>query len=233
MIGRHAPRMVEGTSRIAVGLVKKFVIADSLALFSLNATNAAQPTNTLGVWILLYTYTFRLFLDFSGYSDIAIGIGILFGIKLPENFDRPYVKNNIAAFWQSWHMTLSSWARFYVFSPLSRALLRRPSRPSNEIIMFICHMSTMLVIGLWHGVTLTFVLWAAWHGLGLWLHKLWTDRTRKWYISLRERPRVKFVWTVAGVLITFHFVVLSWVWFALPDVDSALSVFSKLFGGGS
>jgi alginate O-acetyltransferase complex protein AlgI len=230
LVGTHAPRFVEGFSRITVGLFKKFVIADSLAVISLNATNATQATSAFDLWLLLYVYAFRLFLDFSGYSDIAIGIGILFGIKLPENFNRPYLKNNIGAFWQSWHMTLSNWVRFYVFSPLSRNLLRRKNKPSNQVIQFTCHMSTMVIIGLWHGVAWTFVIWGVWHGLGLFAHKLWTDRTRKWYISLKDKPRTKQLWTVAGVLITFHFVVLGWVWFALPDFETALSVFVRLFG---
>ncbi len=227
----NSARITEGGARIATGLFKKFVIADSIALIALNASSADQAQSAGALWLLLYAYAFRLFFDFSGYSDIAIGISILFGIKLPENFDRPYLKNNIMAFWQSWHMTLSNWVRFYVFSPLSRSLLRRKPKPPNEIIMLICHLSTMAVIGLWHGVSWPFLIWGLWHGLGLWVHKLWTDRTRRWYLSLKNKPRLKQAWTAAGVLITFHFVVLGWVWFALSDLNTALSTFIRLFGG--
>ena len=92
---------------------------------SLTAQNAAQTQSTVWLWVLLYGYGLRLYFDFSGYTDIAIGIGILFGITLPENFKRPYLKTTLTAFWQSWHMTLSSWARFYVFSPFSRWMLMR------------------------------------------------------------------------------------------------------------
>ena len=88
----------------------------------------------------------------------------------------------------------------------------------------------MIVIGLWHGITIPFFIWGAWHGLGLFTHKMWTDRTRKWYISLKEKPQTKQAWTVAGWFLTFHFVVLGWVWFALPDINTALSVFVRLFG---
>ncbi len=224
------PRWVEGGGRIAVGLMKKFVIADSIALFALNGVNAHQAEGG-ALWLLLYAYTFRLFFDFSGYSDIAIGIGILFGIKLPENFDRPYLKNNLQSFWQSWHITLSNWARFYIYSPLTRALLRRKPRPSNAAIQFAGHMSTMLVIGLWHGVTWTFIIWGLWHGVGLFIHKMWSDRTRRWYNGLKDKPAQKRLWHGAGVVLTFHFVALGWVWFALPDAQTALSVFVKLFGG--
>ncbi len=230
MVGLDAARIVEGMSRITTGLFKKFVLADSLALFSLTATNAEQVNSAPGLWVLLYAYAFRLFLDFSGYSDIAIGIGILLGVKLPENFDRPYLKNNLVTFWQSWHITLSNWVRFYVYSPLSRALLRRKPRPPTQFIIFASHMSTMIVIGLWHGVSWTFLIWGVWHGLGLFIHKQWSDRTRKWYIGLKDKPRTKRLWTIAGTVITFQFVVLGWVWFALPDFETALSVFIRLFG---
>ena len=91
------------------------MIADTIALFALDITSANQAVSTPALWLLLYGYAFRLFFDFSGYTDIAIGIGMLFGVQLPENFNRPYLKNNIQAFWQSWHMSLSNWVRFYIF----------------------------------------------------------------------------------------------------------------------
>jgi alginate O-acetyltransferase complex protein AlgI len=225
-------RYAVGAGRIAVGLLKKFVIADSLALFALNDQSAAQATSTGGLWLLLYAYAFRLFFDFSGYTDIAIGLGMLFGVDLPENFDRPYSKNNLAAFWQSWHITLSNWARFYVFSPLSRFLMTRKNKPSPLLAVLIAQTATMLVIGLWHGVTLNFVIWGLWHGLGLFAHKLWSDRTRARYLRLKQQPQALQVWTLAGVLITFHFVVLSWVWFALSQPETAVTVFGRLWGVG-
>lgn len=228
--GIDTERITIGVTRIAIGMFKKFVIADTIALFALDIASANQAVSTPALWLLLYGYASRLFFDFSGYSDIAIGVGILFGVQLPENFNRPYLKNNIQAFWQSWHMSLSNWVRFYIFSPLSRNLLRRKPKPKTWQIMLICHMSTMIVIGLWHGITIPFFIWGAWHGLGLFIHKMWTDRTRKWYISLKDKPQTKQAWTVAGWFLTFHFVVLGWVWFALPDINTALSVFVRLFG---
>jgi len=225
-----ASQAVVGLGRILIGLLKKFVIADSLALISLDATSAAQAVSAGGLWVLLYAYTFRLFFDFSGYTDIAIGIGILYGITLPENFNRPYLKSSITAFWQSWHMTLSNWVRFYIFSPLSRWLLGQSKRPPLILVLLICHLATMIVIGLWHGITWTFLIWGLWHGLGLFIHKLWSDRTRRWYRGLQQRPKLWKGWTVAGVVLTFHFVVLGWVWFALPDAGLALAVLGGLFG---
>jgi len=223
-------RIVQGGMRIAIGIGKKFVIADSLAYFALSATRAEQATSTTGVWLLLYAYAFQIYFDFSGYSDIAIGLGQLFGVKLPENFSQPYLKRNIALFWQSWHITLSQWVRFYVFSPLTRFLLMRPIKPTPTVVALIGQMITMLVIGLWHGVTWGFVAWGLWHGVGLFIHKVWSDRTHPYYIKLRSHPRAGRLVEAAGIVLTFHFVVIGWVWFALPGIDTSWKVFLSLFG---
>jgi D-alanyl-lipoteichoic acid acyltransferase DltB (MBOAT superfamily) len=233
MRGLDSARLGLGIWRIALGMFKKFVIADSLAQgLSLTAANASQSDSSLGLWILLYGYAFRLYFDFAGYTDIAIGIGILFGIRLPENFSSPYLKSSITAFWQSWHITLSNWVRFYVFSPLSRWLLTRRWRPSSTVIVFIAQLTTMAIIGLWHGITWNFFIWGLWHGTGLFVHKQWSDRTRKWYRGLGDHPGRKKAWTVFSWFLTFNFVVLGWVWFALPTVRTSLLTFARLFGLG-
>lgn len=232
-VGLDAVRFADGLGRITMGVFKKFVIADTLAQgMALTPVNALQAESTIGLWALLYGYALRLFFDFSGYSDIAIGVGILFGIRLPENFDRPYLKTNITAFWQSWHMTLSSWARFYVFSPLSRALLMRQPKPSSTAIVLMTQMATMITIGLWHGITVNFLIWGIWHGAGLFVHKQWSDRTRKWYRGLGGKLSQKRAWTIFAWLVTFHYVVIGWVWFALPDFDGAVRVLRGLMGMG-
>jgi len=228
--GPEASRLVQGAMRIMVGIGKKFIIADSLAYMALNATKAQQAESTLGLWVLLYAYTFQIYFDFSGYTDIAIGIGQLFGIKLPENFNLPYLKRNITLFWQSWHMTLSQWVRDYVFLPLTRFLLKRKRKPTPTVLALIGQVTTMLVIGLWHGVTWGFIAWGLWHGIGLFIHKVYSDRTRMFYLSLRERPRLAQVIGVAGTLLTFHYVALGWVWFALPTIDLSWDTFLRLFG---
>jgi len=215
LAGPEPGQCVQGGMRIAIGIGKKFVIADSLATFALNATRAEQAVSSAALWVLLYAYAFQIYFDFSGYSDIAIGLGQLFGIKLPENFRQPYLARNITAFWQSWHITLSQWVRFYVFSPLSRYLLTRRRKPSPLALAFVGQLATMIVIGLWHGVTWNFIAWGLWHGLGLFVHKAWSDRTRRTYL--------------AGVLVTFHFVVVGWLWFALPDMQTGWDVFTRLF----
>ncbi|MCB8945257.1 MAG: MBOAT family protein [Ardenticatenaceae bacterium] len=225
-----AARFYQAFTRITLGLLKKFIIADSLAQgLALTPLSAEQATSTPGLWLLLYGYALRLYFDFSGYTDIAIGIGLLFGIELPENFRRPYFQTSLTAFWQSWHITLSSWVRFYVFSPLSRHLLRRKPRPSPILIVLISQSITMIVIGLWHGLSLNFFIWGLWHGLGLFVHKQWSDKTRHWYRHIQNTTWPRRLWTVTAWFLTFHYVVLGWVWFLLPDFTLALQTFAKLF----
>jgi D-alanyl-lipoteichoic acid acyltransferase DltB (MBOAT superfamily) len=232
--GLDPARLGQGGWRIALGFLKKFIIADTMAQgLSLTPANAAQADSIAFLWVLLYGYAVRLYLDFAGYTDIAIGIGILYGIRLPENFDRPYLKSNIAEFWQSWHITLSNWVRFYVFSPLSRWLLTRKWRPSSTVIVLFSQLATMVVIGLWHGITWNFFIWGLWHGFGLFVHKQWSDRTRKWYRRLGQHPWRERAWTVFSWFLTFNFVVLGWVWFALPSLQLSIEVFLGLFGFGT
>jgi D-alanyl-lipoteichoic acid acyltransferase DltB (MBOAT superfamily) len=212
--------------RIVLGLFKKFVIADALALIALNDALAVQVRTTGWMWIHLYAYAFQIYFDFSGYTDIAIGIARLVGIKLPENFAAPYTKPNLTQFWNSWHMTLTQWIRSYFFNPFNRWIRGYKSIPSWTMIL-IGQLATMLIIGLWHGVTLNFVLWGAWHGLGLFLQNRWSDfaKTR---LNITN-PRLQTAMQLGGVLLTFHFVALGWVFFALSEPALSLQVFMKLF----
>jgi len=231
MQGVSAARLGEGAMRILTGMFKKFVIADTLAMgMALTPALAQQTHHALALWGLLYGYAFRLYFDFAGYTDIAIGVGLMLGVRLPENFKRPYLSQDITSFWQRWHITLSNWVRFYLFSPLTRALLRRKPRPSPTLILFLGLMATMIAIGLWHGISWTFFVWGAWHGLGLFIHKQWSDRTRKWYRELAKHPWRKRAWSVMAWFLTFQFVALGWVWFLLPDLSLAIRTFLRLFG---
>lgn len=226
-----ANRFMDGTMRIAIGVFKKFVIADSLARISLSLTLVERTDTALGLWLLVYIYAFQIFFDFSGYSDVAIGLGKLYGITLPENFDRPYLQPNLQQFWNRWHITLSMWFRSYYFSPLSRALLRRERKFPTDVNVFIAQVSTMVLIGLWHGVTLNFVVWGLWHGVGLFIFKFTSDRTRRWHRRVTQRVAVKRGLYVLSVLLTFHFVAIGWVFFALPDASVGVDVLMRLFGG--
>ncbi len=211
--------------RIFIGVFMKFVIADSLALFALNPSNNLETFTSFWMWILTYAYAFRIFFDFAGYTQIAIGMGMLFGIQLPENFNQPYRKNNLTAFWNSWHMSLAQWFRGYFFNPLTRAF--RAKKVSIPTIIFVGQISTMVLIGLWHGVSWNFAIWGLWHGIGLFIHNRWAEftKTRK----IISNPKLS---NLLGILLTFHFVLLGWVWFALPNPSDALHTFKILFGVG-
>ena len=213
--------------RIILGLFKKFVIADALALIALNDALATQVHTTGWMWIHLYAYAFQIYFDFSGYTDIAIGIARLVGIKLPENFSAPYTKSNLTQFWNSWHITLTQWIRSYFFNPFNRWIRGYKNIPSWTMIL-IGQLATMLLIGLWHGITLNFILWGAWHGLGLFLQNRWSDFAKTRIAT--TNPRLQTALQLGGVLLTFHFVALGWVFFALSDPVLSLQVFLKLFG---
>jgi alginate O-acetyltransferase complex protein AlgI len=219
----------DGLWLILIGAFKKFVIADFLARLPLDLAQYPGSTPAPYLWLALYGYGFLLYFDFSGYTDMAIGVARLIGFHLPENFNAPYVKTNLARFWQAWHITLSSWARDYVFLPLARTLRMRVEwLPANGAAL-LCHLATMLVIGLWHGFAWTFVAWGVWHGVGLFVVKLWGDwrrpRARRTVASGRSGWRV-----LPGWFVTFNFVMLGWVFFQTSDLSIALATLGRLFG---
>lgn len=224
-----AARLVDGTMRIAIGIFKKFVIADSLALIAMSPTLIDRTDTTVGLWLLLYLYALQIYFDFSGYSDVAIGIGKLYGLTLPENFDRPYLAPNIQQFWNRWHITLSLWFRGYYFTPLSRAMIRMKLPRYTDV--FAAQLSTMVLIGLWHGVTANFVLWGLWHGIGLFVFKVISDYTRRWHRTVTQTVWVKRALFAGSVFVTFHFVALGWVFFALPEPTDSFDMLMRLFGG--
>ncbi|MEX2161023.1 MAG: MBOAT family O-acyltransferase [Anaerolineales bacterium] len=209
--------------RLAMGLFMKFVLADGLAFFALNAVNAWQTESMGWMWVLLVAYAFRIFFDFAGYTHIAIGLGLLFGVLLPENFERPYLKHNLTAFWNSWHMTLAQWFRAYYFNPLTRWL--RSRNLQVWLVILVGQLTTMALIGLWHGITWNFLAWGLWHGAGLFIHNQWTQFSKARPLSITPRLAQPL-----GIFATFAFVTIGWVWFALPGPQDAARVFSVLFG---
>jgi alginate O-acetyltransferase complex protein AlgI len=212
--------------RFFVGLFKKFVIADTLAMIALNDALATQVRSAGWMWIVVYAYAFQIYFDFSGYTDIAIGTARLVGIRLPENFASPYTKPSLTQFWNSWHMTLTQWIRSYFFNPFNRWLRGFKSLPAWTMLL-AGQVATMLVIGLWHGVTVNFIYWGLWHGLGLFLQNRWSDFVKK-RLSIGE-PRLLSALHAAGVVLTFHFVALGWVFFALSSPELSWTVYRKLF----
>lgn len=228
----NAAEAAAGGERLAVGLLRKFVIADGLAFFALDPSNVAAIRGAGWLWLALFAYSLRIYFDFAGYTDIAIGLARWLGVRLPENFNRPYLKPNLTQFWNNWHITLTQWFRAYYFNPLTRALRGRKPPLAAPLVILITQLTTMLLIGLWHGITWNFVLWGAWHGLGLYLHNRYAEASRGWLTRLEQRPQLKRGYTFAGGGLTFVFVSLGWVWFVLPDTLAAWSVLTRLFGLG-
>jgi D-alanyl-lipoteichoic acid acyltransferase DltB (MBOAT superfamily) len=218
-----------GGQRILLGLFKKFVIADALAFIALNDALATQVRTTAWMWVMVYAYTLQIYFDFSGYTDIAIGIARIVGIKLPENFAAPYLKPSLTQFWNSWHMTLTQWFRSYFFNPFNRWIRGFKNMPAWQMIL-IGQVATMLLIGLWHGITLNFIFWGLWHGLGLFVQNRWSDFIRTRYPDIQQNKLLQSALQIGGIVLTFHFVALGWVFFALTEPALSWQVFLKLFG---
>jgi alginate O-acetyltransferase complex protein AlgI len=219
----------EGGKRLAVGMFKKFVVADSLSLVALSASNAGKLQTGGWAYVLLVAYSLLIYFDFSGYSDIAIGLGRVMDINLPENFNRPYLKPNLTLFWNNWHMTLTQWFRAYFFNPLTRNLRRKKNLPAWLVIL-ITQLSTMVLIGMWHGVTVNFLLWGVWHGMGMFVHNRWAAWFKGHSMWLDMLPWCRKVWNILGIVLTFHYVAVGWLFFALPTPNLSWHVLGLLFG---
>lgn len=220
---------LNGFLRIIRGIFLKFIIADSLGLFSLNSQSVGQIQYPLWAWIIVYGYTFRIFLDFAGYTDIAIGLGKLAGIQVPENFNQPYLSRNVTLFWNHWHITLTQWFRTYYFNPVTRYLRSNFIQIKPWMIIFFTQITTMLLIGLWHGINWNFVLWGLWNGFGLFVHNRWSTLVVPRFEKLRN-----FSMTTSGnifsVALTFNFIALGWVWFAFTTTGDSVRIFKLLIG---
>jgi D-alanyl-lipoteichoic acid acyltransferase DltB (MBOAT superfamily) len=213
-----------------LGLFKKFVLADALAWVALNDVFAPQVRSSVWMWALLYSYSLRIYFDFSGYTDIAIGLGRLLGVRLPENFASPYLKPNLTQFWNSWHMTLTQWFRSYVFNPFTRAMRSGKSAVPAFLVILLAQIITMVLIGLWHGVTLGFVLWGLWHGMGLFIQNRWSDYMKAHRPAWAETRTGQRVLQYSGIFLTFNFVSLGWLFFALSTPQQVWSAMAVLFG---
>jgi D-alanyl-lipoteichoic acid acyltransferase DltB (MBOAT superfamily) len=184
------------------------------------------------MWFLLYSYSLRIYFDFSGYTDMAIGLGRFLGIRLPENFNGPYLKPNLTQFWNSWHMTLTQWFRSYYFNPVTRALRSSKWKLPSYLVILIMQTTTMVLIGLWHGITVNYLLWGLWHGLGLFIHNRWSDFMRGRPLPGRLPGSTGGVLNFLNPFLTFNFVSLGWLFFILPTPSLTWQAFQKLLGIG-
>jgi alginate O-acetyltransferase complex protein AlgI len=204
-----------GLSIFIVGLCKKVLIADNLAPTASALFDTTTAPDLLAAWEGILAYTFQLYFDFSGYSDMAIGVSLLFGIRLPINFFSPYKSKNISQFWRRWHITLSNFLRDYLYIAMGgnrRGTFRR----------YINLLLTMLLGGLWHGAGWNFLLWGGLHGALLCLHQLWQASG----ISKRFGRFPDWL----AILLTFFLVALIWVFFRAPDFDRAIQILAGALG---
>ncbi len=222
--------LAAGITIFVLGLFKKTVLADRFAGLAHNTFTAAaagdQPIGFFEAWGAALSYTLQLYFDFSGYSDMAIGLALMIGMQLPLNFHSPYKARSITEFWHRWHMTLSRFLRDYLYIPLG-GNRRGPLRRYTNLML------TMLLGGLWHGAGWTFVAWGALHGALLVLHGLW--RSAVVLLPVVTRPGLLHragarAFSLAGWLLTFFAVVVGWVIFRAADLPAALAILHGMAG---
>ena len=205
--------MARGLGFFAVGMIKKVIVADSIAGYVVPMLAAFDSLTVVGAWLVALGYTLQLYYDFSGYSDMAVGLGCLFGIRLPQNFNAPYRALGFRDFWRRWHISLSTWLRDYLYLPLG-GNRRGPGRTYLNLMI------TMLLGGLWHGANWTFVVWGGYHGA-----LLIADR--------KLEPLLTRMPTVLYRALTFALVVVGWVFFRAPTLDLAFAWLGEMVGIGA
>ena len=214
-----------GFYRFVIGLSKKMLIANILAeyvdqVFALPASEIGLST----AWLGILAYTFQIYFDFSGYSDMAIGIGRMIGFKFPENFNNPYISKSVSEFWKRWHITLGSWMMDYLYIPLGGNRKGKRRTYLNLWIVFF-------LSGLWHGAAWTFVAWGAYHGLFICLDKLlngkWIVESGKWKVGKNKLSTFHYP---LSVLFTFLIVNIGWVLFRADTIGYAVQYVGAMFG---
>lgn len=215
--GPDAEALYDGFRRFSMGLFKKLVLADRLGLYVAEVYGNAGAYDAASTWAAALAYALQIYLDFSGYSDMAIGAARMLGVRLPENFSFPYAAKNPSEFWRRWHMSLSLWFRDYLYIPLGGSHRSEARTLANLMLV-------MLLCGAWHGVGWTFVLWGGLHGLGLCGHRLW----RGWRGRREHSPWSGTVAWAGTILFTG----LCWVPFRADDPGQLGRILAALTGGG-
>lgn len=226
-------KAVDGLRQILWGMFKKVVVADNCAFFVDTIYGNVEGYNASTLAIAAVLFSFQIYCDFSGYSDIAIGLGKLFGIDLMRNFNVPYFSRDIAEFWRRWHISLTTWFRDYVYIPLGG------SRPTNKQGVALCGFSKKAVVvrntfiifllsGFWHGANWTFVLWGAFHAL-LFLPLILLEKNRKYTDVVAEGKLLPTFKDLLRMLTTFILATIGWIIFRADSIDIAINYFTRLF----
>jgi len=201
-------RILKGLIIFSIGMFKKLIVADTFAIWAdLGFSNVSQ-LSFLGAWLATISYTVQLYYDFSGYCDMAIGLALIFNIKLPVNFNSPYKAVNIQDFWRRWHITLSTWLKDYVYIPLGG------NRNGNISVSFNVFV-TFLIGGIWHGAGWNFIIWGSLHGLALVIYRVWS------YFKIKASSYISW-------FLTMMFVHFTWVFFRSEDVSTATMMIKNM-----
>ena len=217
----RAENISVGLTMFSIGLFKKVVLADSFAHTADRVFAVGMSPSLIDAWGGALAYTLQIYFDFSGYSDMAIGLSRMFGVRLPLNFNSPYKSANIVEFWRRWHMTLSRFLRDYLYFPLGGNRL-------GEFRRYVNLMITMLLGGLWHGAGWTFVVWGGIHGAYLSLHHLFESRSKSGSQAVASAAR-----KIGGTVATFAVVVVAWVFFRATSMGMAGRVLTGMSGLGA
>ena len=209
----------EGMHLILLGSAKKVLIADNLSLVAQAGFGHPESFSSLDLWIITYAFAFQIFFDFAGYTDIARGSALLFGYKVPINFNLPYLASNVSDFWRRWHISLSTRLRDYLYIPLGGS---RCSTWFNYRNLFI----TMALGGLWHGAAMHFVAWGAYHGLLLIAHREYTKLLERFGVA--SKLYASKIYHVVSVVVTFHIVCIGWVFFRAETFVGAGGMLLKM-----
>lgn len=202
-------KFAEGASRFMQGFMKKVFIADTIAPIADAVFNSSAPSMA-DSWLGTLVYTLQLYFDFSGYSDMAIGLGLMMGFRFMENFNQPYLSQSITEFWRRWHISLSTWLKDYLYIPLGGNRKGRLTTYRNLVL-------TMFLGGLWHGANWTFVVWGLWHGVWMAIERA---------AGLKSDGKFRFLnWLFCMVL-----VLLGWVMFRAENMSQALLMYKAMFG---
>lgn len=206
-----AEMKLSGFLIFCMGLAKKTIIANTLGMQADQVFNMEiAQINSIAAWSGALAYTFQIYFDFSGYSDMAIGLGKIMGFKLPENFNNPYISSSITEFWRRWHITLGAWMKHYLYIPLGGNQVKNSRLYLNLVVVF-------LLSGFWHGASWNFIIWGAWHGIFLILERLFLgnlfSKIGKWF----------------SIPFTFIIVVTGWVFFRIEELAKAWQIISKMF----
>jgi D-alanyl-lipoteichoic acid acyltransferase DltB (MBOAT superfamily) len=210
-----------GLQLMLFGLFKKVVIADRLALFVNEVFNKPGTYYGWTVIIALIFLSFQIYLDFSGYTDLALGIARVFGIHLTPNFKRPYFSENIVEFWNRWHLTFSTWLRDYIFYPLRRYLLKSGFKSIGVVALIIPPLITMVLSGIWHGVGVTFIIWGLYHAFFYTLVVWWKSRHA---VNAKKPLLIKIVL----ILLNFVVLTLSWLIFRSENLQDTFTFFQSI-----